>query len=123
MSMSEPLPQMPITPEHLAYVLAAMLVYQQYLHRQTPPTPERAHTLSVLSLLLPKLQRGIEPHEGELPLWLTVDEVAVMKGGFTLMIDKLKRKPASQPMTREIERLKRLKTLFNQYFPITDNAC
>jgi hypothetical protein len=119
--MGKPLPQMPITPEHLTYLIAVMLVYQQYRQRKTPPTTEREHTLLVLTFLLPKLQRGIKPHEGELPLLLTVDEVHVMQSGLSMMLDSLKRKPASHAITQEITRLQQLKILFNQHFSITQD--
>lgn len=121
--MGETLPQMPISPEHLSYLLAAMLVYQQYRQRKTLLTTERGHTLYVLRFLLPKLQRGLEPHEGELPLLLTVDEVCVIKGGLAIMLERLNHKPVSRPITQEITRMKQFKTLFEQHFPTTHNAC
>lgn len=119
--MDDALPVVPISPDHIAFLMAALLVYQQFRQRKTPPSEERRHTLSVLLFLLPKLQRGIEPHEGELPLWLTVDEVSVIKGGLTMMLDQLKRKPASRQITQEIARLKQLKTLFDQHFSTTQD--
>lgn len=54
-------------------------------------------------------------------MWLTVDEVSVIKGGLTTMLYQLKRKPTSRHLTQEITRLKQLKTLFDQYFSTTQD--
>ncbi len=119
--MSNALPFVPISQDLLQYLIAAMLVYQQYRQRKTPPSEERGHTLLVLTFLLPKLQCGIEPHEGDIPLLLTVDEVRVMKGGLTILLDQLNRKPASGKIKREMTRLKSLKTLLEQHFSTTQD--
>ncbi len=119
--MSDALPFVPISQEHITYLIAAMLVYQQYRQRKTPPSEEREYTLLILLFLLPKLQRGIEPHKGEIPLLLTVDDVRIIKGGLTMMIDQLNRKPTSRYITQEITRLKQLKTLFDKHFSTTQD--
>lgn len=119
--MSEALPLLPINQENLHYLLAAMLVYYQYRLRKTPPTNERRHTLLVLALLLPKLQCGTEPHEGNMPLLLTIDEVQVMKGGLAMLLDRLNLKPATRKVVQEIDRLRKLKTSLEQTFSTTQD--
>lgn len=119
--MGDTLPLLPISQERLRYLLAAMLVYQQYRLKKTPPSEERRFTLLVLTFLIPKLQRGTEPHAEEMPLPLTVDEVRVMKGGLAMMLDRLNRKPASRDVKREIVRLKALKTSIEQTFSTTQD--
>jgi hypothetical protein len=119
--MSDALPFVPISPEQLQYLFAAMLVYQQYRLRKTPPSEERSYTLLVLTFLLPKLQRGIEPHEGEMPLLLTVDDVQVMKGGLTVIIDRLNRKSVPRKIKQKITHLKALKTMLEQNFSTTQD--
>lgn len=119
--MEEILPSLPITPEYLAYLVAVMLVYQQYRQRRTPPSEEQQHTLLVLMFLLPKLQQGLEPHQGALTLLLTVDEVCVIKRGLATMLDHLKRRPASRKIAREIARLKQLKQSVERTFMTTQD--
>lgn len=114
--MDEALPALPIAPESLAYLVAVMLVYRQYLQRKRLPSDEQQHTLFVLMFLLPKLQQGIGPHKEACPLWLTVDEVQVIKRGLATMLDRLKHQPASQKISREIARLKQLKMSMEQTF-------
>jgi hypothetical protein len=114
--MSETLPFLPISQDRLQYLLAAMLVYQQYRLKKTPSSEEQQHTLLILAFLIPKLQRGTEPHDGEMPLLLTVDEVRVIKGGLAMILDRLNRKPVSRQITQEITRLKMLQTTIAQSF-------
>jgi hypothetical protein len=119
--MSNALPLVPISQKRLNYLVATLLVYQQYRLRQTPPSEERRETLLVLTFLILKLQRGIEPHKGDLPLLLTVDEVCVMKSGFAMLIDCLNRRPVSYNITKEIAQLKELKTMLDQSFSTTQD--
>lgn len=119
--MGETFPRVAISPEHLAYLISALLVYQHYRQCKTPPTDERAWTLLGLTFLLPKLQRGIEPHKDDLPLVLTVDEVRLIKGGLAMMLDHLQRKPATRTSMREMDRLRLLKKLFDESFSTTQD--
>lgn len=119
--MDKGLPQVSISQDLLQYLLASMLVYRDYRWLKTPPTRERGYTLLVLTSLLPKLQRGTELQEEEVPLLLTVDEVRVMKSGLSMMIDKLAQKTASRRLEREITRLKELKKLLDQHFHTTQD--
>ncbi len=76
----------------------------------------QAHTLLVLTFLIPKLLAGLEPHKGEKPsLLLTVDEVQVMKGGGAALIAQSKRKPVTRALAREVAHLTQLKTMLDQY--------
>lgn len=119
--MADSLPLVPISPDRLSYLLAALLVYRQYRLRYTPQSEERSYTLLVLDALLPKLHCGIQPHEGEMPLWLTVDEVGVMKSGLSMLIERLKGKPASRSTREEITHLQELKTMLDQHFSSTQD--
>lgn len=119
--MGKTLPLVPINQEHLRYLIATMLVYQQFCQRRTSPSEERQHTLLVLTFLIPKLHQGITPHEGEIPLLLTVDEVSIMKGGLTTMLDQLNRKPASRQIKQEITRLRKLRAMLDQHFSTTQD--
>lgn len=117
--MTDALPLVPISHDNLSYLLAAMLVYQQYRKKKTPPSVERAHTLLVLEALLPRLYLGTSVQEGSLPLLLTVDDVQVLKSGLTTLLDHMNRRPASRARAKEVARLKELKTLLDQHFPAT----
>lgn len=119
--MANPLPLVPISPDRLSYLLAALLVYQQFRLRKTPPSVERAYTLMVLESLLPRLGSGIREHEGDLPLLLTVDDVQVMKNALATLIDRLNRKPSSRASVKELTSLKELKNLLDQHFSETQD--
>ena len=125
--MPETFPIVPIGPEQLKRLVAALLVYQRYRQQRTPPTRERGATLLILSLLLPRLHQGVEPDgpgsaplEG-IPLFLTVAEVCVIKAGLATLLDLLKRKPTSRAIAQEIRALKALKTLIEQNFSTTQD--
>lgn len=114
-------PLVPISQDDLSYFIASLLVYQRYRREKTPPSQERDQALFVLALLIPKLQRGIEPQKGDLPLFLTVDEIQVMKGGLNTLLDLLNRRSSSARLKKEIARLKALKTLLDQHFVTTQD--
>ena len=118
-------PMVPISLEHLSQLAAAMLVYEQFRRRKTPPSEERTHTLVVLALLMPKLLYGIEPHDDDRPLPLTTDEIQVMKGGLATVLDQLQRKPArgkkAKRRAEEIKKLEHLKQMLDQHFRTTQD--
>ena len=118
-------PMVPISLEHLSQLAAAMMVYEQFRRRKTPPSEERTHTLLVLAVLLPKLLSGVEPHEGDRPLPLTTDEIQVMKSGLATVLDQLQRKPATgkqvKRRTEEIKKLKHMKQMLDQHFRTTQD--
>ncbi|MGH2478975.1 MAG: hypothetical protein ACRDHW_04900 [Ktedonobacteraceae bacterium] len=111
------LPMVPISQDRLSYLLAALLVYRQHCTRKMSPSERRNTTLLVLAFLLPKLERGTHPAEGEAsPLWLTTAEVRVIQAGLATILDQLNHKPASPSIKQEMARLKDLKRLFEQHF-------
>lgn len=119
--MENSLPNVPISQEQLQALLAAMLVYRLYCRKRTPRTEEREHTLMVLESLLPKLSYGIGPHEDATLLFLTEDDVRVMKGGLRTLIDNLSGRPASHQIKEEIKHLEELKTLIGRNFSTTQD--
>lgn len=119
--MGNSLPILPIGHEQLKVLVAAMLVYKRYRHEKTPPTEERLRTLLTLELLIPKLYGAVVIHEEATPLWLTVDDVQVMKTGLATLLDTLNRKPSSTAIKQEIQRLKELKTVIEQTFRTTQD--
>ena len=111
------LPMVPISQDRLSYLIAALLVYQQYCTRKMSPSETRNTTLLVLAFLLPKLERGTHPAEGKTsPLWLTTEEVRVIQAGLATILDQLSRKPVSPSIKQEMTHLKGLKMLFEQHF-------
>ena len=119
-------PMVPISLEHLSQLAAAMLVYEQFRRRKTPPSEERTHTLLVLAVLMPKLLYGAEPHEGDRPLPLTTDEVQVMKDGLATILDQLQRKPVrrgkqAKKRAEEITKLEHLKQMLDEHFRTTQD--
>ena len=118
-------PMVPMSQEHLIQLASAMLVYEQFRRRKTPPSQERTHTLLVLALLLPKLLYGTEPHEGDRPLPLTTDEIQTMKDGLATILDQLQRKPATgkkaKKRAEEITKLEHLKQVLDQHFRTTQD--
>lgn len=115
--MDNVLPMVPISQDSLSYLIAALLVYRQYCASKMPFSERRTSTLLILTFLLPKLERGLHPTEGEdRPLWLTVAEVRVIQGGLTILLDHLNRKPATPQIKQEMTRLKELKSMFEQHF-------
>jgi hypothetical protein len=119
--MADTLPIVPIDQEPLQALIAALLVYQRYRLEKTPPTEERMRTLLILGFLIPKLYSGIGIHEGATPLWLTVDDVQVMKAGLATLLDNLNRKPLSAKIKKEMQRLKELKITIEQTFRTTQD--
>ncbi len=119
--MVQPLPLLPISQEQLQQLIAAMLIYWRFRQKKTPNTEERRRTLFILEFLIPKLYRGVGVHEEATPLWLTTDDVSVLKSGMATLIAELNRKPASRKITEQIQQLKKLKTLIEQTFPTTQD--
>ena len=125
--MPETFPIVPIGPEQLKRLVAAMLVYRRYRQQHTPATRERGYTLLILNLLLPRLHHSVEPTgpgsaplEGT-PLFLTTEEIRVIKAGLATLLDLLTRKPTSRAITQEIRALRALKTLLEQNFTTTQD--
>lgn len=119
--MVDSLPLLPISSERLQALVAALLVYQRYRREKTPPSEERTRTLFILEFLIPKLYSKAGTHEEATPLWLTVDDVQVMKIGLATLLDLLNRKPPSARIKKEMQRLKELKTVIEQTFRITQD--
>jgi len=111
----------PISQEQLKQLAGAMLVYKQFLQRRIPSSQQRARTQLVQTFLIPTLLAGLEPHEGEMPLLLTVDEVLVMKRGLAILSDQLKCKPATRSLTQEITHQEELKRMLDQHFRSTQD--
>jgi cell division FtsZ-interacting protein ZapD len=114
--MPDAFPLLPISHEQLQRLVAALLVYRLYLQRKVPPTQERLRTFITLECLLQKLNLGLTTQEETLPLFLTEDDVSVIKAGFTTLLDQLKRKARPEKIKREVEQLQELKTLIEQTF-------
>jgi hypothetical protein len=119
--MVDSLPLLPISQERLQALVAALLVYQRYRREKTPPTAERIRTLFILEFLIPKLYSGVGTHEEATPLWLTVDDIQIIKAGLTTLLDNLNRKPPSARIKQEMQRLKELKTTIEQTFRTTQD--
>ena len=98
-----------------------MLVYKYYRFTKTPTTEEQQRTLLILDFLIPKLYRGIGVQEGNTPLWLTVDDIRVIKAGLATLLDRLNRKPPSPKLKKEMQRLKELKAAIEQTFSVTQD--
>lgn len=114
-TMTDALPVLPISQEQLQRLIAAMLVYQRYRYEKTPPTEEQLQTLSILEYLIPKLSQWTVRHEETMPLWLTVDDVCVIKGGLDVLIEKLKGEPSSGKIDRELQNLQKLQIIIQQF--------
>lgn len=119
--MRDTLPVLPIGQEQLQILVAALLVYKHYRRERTPSTEERLHTLLTLDLLIPKLYSAVSPHQEAIPLWLTVDDVQVMKAGLASLLDRLNRKPPSAAIRKEMQSLKELKAVIEQTFRTTQD--
>ena len=119
--MAEILPSLPIDQELLKALIAALLVYQRFRKEKTPPTEERLHTLLILHSLIPKLYTGVDTRETALPLWLTVDDVQVIKAGLAALLDNLNRKSASARLKKEMQNLKELQVTIEKTFRITQD--
>jgi len=119
--MADSFPLLPVSQEQLKELVGAMLVYKQYRFLKTQPTEERWQTLLILECLIPKLYCGVGIQEGAKPLWLTVDDVRVMKIGLATLLDQLNKKPRSPTIEAEMQRLKKLKTAIEQTFKTTQD--
>jgi hypothetical protein len=119
--MKDALPVLPIGQEQLRTLVAALLIYKHYRREKTPSTQERLHTLLTLEFLIPKLYGALCPHQEATPLWLTIDEVQVMKAGLASLLDRLSRKPPSAAIRKEMQRLRELKAVIEQTFRTTQD--
>lgn len=119
--MVQPLPMLPVSQDQLQQLIAVMLIYRRFRLEKTPPTEERSRTLLLLAFLLPKLCGGVGVHEEAAPIWLTVDEVSVLKAGLAAIFDALKKKAASRKVTEELERVNQLKIVIEQTFSTTQD--
>lgn len=119
--MGDSLPVLPIDQEQLQILVVVLLVYKRYRREKTPRTEEQLRTLLTLEYLIPKLYGAVSSYKEATPLWLTVDDVQVMKAGLTSLLETLNRKPPSAAIDKERQRLKELKAVIEQTFRTTQD--
>lgn len=125
-------PKAPITQEHLAKLVAVLLIHRKLLENKSFSAPEDMRTWLVLNQLIMVMeQAALRPvQQGEALVFLTVDDVHLIKQALATQLAMLKKRLSSpqlkQPTLRaeiasEIERLTALQKLINHHFSTTQD--
>jgi hypothetical protein len=115
--MRNPFPVLKMSYEQTFLLTAQLLVYQHYLQRKVASSVKRNRTLRVLLALLQRLNALFAQNGGQMPLLLTVEEVAIIKEALAVLQHALEAKHPSGERDQEIQRLAAMKTLIEQTFP------